>query len=608
MNKKHFSIYLFISLSIFITQFSIATVRFVSKTGSSTPPYTSWATASDSIQKCINICQNGDTVYVANGVYEENLIINTQISLIGLSMDSTIIDGSQIPTPPNNFLVRFNVNINMKLFTIIGNVQNEFMNGVVTISGASLTMDSCVITNFYQGLALGNSSSLVTNCTIKYCTTAIRDECPNDNCFGVYSSNTIISNNSSDPSVNFSFGGTPTFTNNIVIEEGQTWTGVQLSTVRGAIIKNNLIYGFERRGIRLGDIRTDTASTFNNNIRHINDARDPQEGAIVTGTGHRSKIVNNIITNTNLGISGYHSNDSTKGDYNLFWNVSNLTGGNTRLGDSNIVADPMFVKDTIPTSNMNYNFHLQRYSPAIDKGDPSILDKNGSRSDIGMYGGPLGETYKYLDLPPKTPRNFSYSFDTTHTLLTLRWDMNYESDFSNYNIYRDTVAGFTPSILNLISQPDTSFITENISEFTSSKICYRVTAEDSQGNESEPSEEIAITITDINVPHVEIIRDYILYQNYPNPFNPSTAIGYSLKERSYVKLMVYDIKGELISVLVNKEQEAGYYEVEFNTQVLSSEYRVGRQLASGIYLYRIEVIGEGNIPVYSDIKKMILLR
>ena len=62
--------------------------------------------------------------------------------------------------------------------------------------------------------------------------------------------------------------------------------------------------------------------------------------------------------------------------------------------------------------------------------------------------------------------------------------------------------------------------------------------------------------------------------------------------------MVYDIKGELIKVLVNKEQEQGYYEEPFD----------GKGLASGIYLYRIEVIGKGSIPVYSDMKKTILLK
>ena len=67
--------------------------------------------------------------------------------------------------------------------------------------------------------------------------------------------------------------------------------------------------------------------------------------------------------------------------------------------------------------------------------------------------------------------------------------------------------------------------------------------------------------------------------------------------------MVYDIKGELVEVLVKKVQEAGYYEAELNVAQDSSP-----ALASGIYLYRIEVIGEGRIPRFSDMKKMILLK
>ena len=104
------------------------------------------------------------------------------------------------------------------------------------------------------------------------------------------------------------------------------------------------------------------------------------------------------------------------------------------------------------------------------------------------------------------------------------------------------------------------------------------------------------------------ITDYVLYQNYPNPFNPSTKIGYQLKQRAYVKLMVYDIKGELVSVLVNKEQNAGYYEVEFSSSSIQNPESSIRSLASGIYLYRIEVIGEGKIPVYTEMKKMLLIK
>src|SRR5690606_6467221 len=69
-----------------------ATIRYVSKTGTSTPPYTSWETAADSIQKCINISSFGDTIYVANGVYKEQVVMINGLSLIGAGTDSCIID------------------------------------------------------------------------------------------------------------------------------------------------------------------------------------------------------------------------------------------------------------------------------------------------------------------------------------------------------------------------------------------------------------------------------------------------------------------------------------------------------------------------------------
>jgi hypothetical protein len=94
------------------------------------------------------------------------------------------------------------------------------------------------------------------------------------------------------------------------------------------------------------------------------------------------------------------------------------------------------------------------------------------------------------------------------------------------------------------------------------------------------------------------VQSYELNQNYPNPFNPSTVISYKLKEKGFVQLRVYDIRGELVKVLVNENQEAGDYKAEFN----------GKGLASGVYVYRIEVMGDENVQVYSDMKKTILLK
>ncbi len=76
----------------------------------------------------------------------------------------------------------------------------------------------------------------------------------------------------------------------------------------------------------------------------------------------------------------------------------------------------------------------------------------------------------------------------------------------------------------------------------------------------------------------EVPSAYQLYQNYPNPFNPSTKIKYSLPEEGFVKLAVYNMLGEEVAVLVNAQQKAGRYEVNFNATGLSS----------GVYVYRIE--------------------
>jgi hypothetical protein len=79
--------------------------------------------------------------------------------------------------------------------------------------------------------------------------------------------------------------------------------------------------------------------------------------------------------------------------------------------------------------------------------------------------------------------------------------------------------------------------------------------------------------------------------------------------------MVYDIKGELVEVLVNQYQGRGYYEVEFEGEVKSQKSKVksassslSSRLASGIYIYQIMVRNGNNIPVFSDMKKMVYLK
>ena len=86
--------------------------------------------------------------------------------------------------------------------------------------------------------------------------------------------------------------------------------------------------------------------------------------------------------------------------------------------------------------------------------------------------------------------------------------------------------------------------------------------------------------------------EFGLQQNYPNPFNPGTTISFSIPERSYVNLKVYDVLGNEVVTLVDEERDAGNHTVNF----YASEF------PSGVYFYKLKA-GE-----YIYTKKMILLK
>lgn len=85
-------------------------------------------------------------------------------------------------------------------------------------------------------------------------------------------------------------------------------------------------------------------------------------------------------------------------------------------------------------------------------------------------------------------------------------------------------------------------------------------------------------------------KSHSLSQNYPNPFNPSTNISYQIPNSEFVTIKIYNVLGKEVSTLVNKQQPAGYYEVQFNASSLSS----------GVYFYRL-------ITKNSTITKRMLL-
>ncbi len=84
------------------------------------------------------------------------------------------------------------------------------------------------------------------------------------------------------------------------------------------------------------------------------------------------------------------------------------------------------------------------------------------------------------------------------------------------------------------------------------------------------------------IPGGNLPRSLGLSQNFPNPFNPSTTIRYSLAAESWVTLAVYDLRGKMIRRLVEENQSPGQHSVHWD-----GRDDAGRQVSSGIYLYRL---------------------
>ena len=88
------------------------------------------------------------------------------------------------------------------------------------------------------------------------------------------------------------------------------------------------------------------------------------------------------------------------------------------------------------------------------------------------------------------------------------------------------------------------------------------------------------------------LTKYALEQNYPNPFNPTTTIAFSIANKSKVKLSIYNVVGEEVVELVNREMAVGMHTINFDAS----------NLVSGIYFYKL-IAND-----FIETKKLLLLK
>ena len=367
------------------------------------------------LQKVIDLSNNNDTIIIAPGTYEadNNIFID---SLCGNCQEH------QSPVEAS-----FGFIIADKSLVIIGNSRDK----------------TTLITNAGYGLFIVNSpGTSISNLTI---TGGIRDKDGNATDAAIVVRNStvkifrlnIIDNNNRADSVVVGIGGIfGREGSEIIISEcdiiGNGWDGVALYRGATAVIKDCLIK--DGRGVGIGVTWDATCIAYRNIVTGYwkgigafgtswlaarNNAvfDNLGWGMIATGKAYMDitnnvihhngncgtaiwsakctgRITNNIITSNGwreqwvcpcVGVWNYGDWSKWDFSYNIVWN--NVDGDYRDIWDqtntnNNLSVDPGFYGESI--------FILKENSLAVDAGHPEISDPNGSRSDIGLTGGPQG--------------------------------------------------------------------------------------------------------------------------------------------------------------------------------------------------------------------------
>jgi hypothetical protein len=186
----------------------------------------------------------------------------------------------------------------------------------------------------------------------------------------------------------------------------------------------------------------------------------------------------------------------------------------------------------------------------------------------------------------------SFTSNVNGRNVDLIWQTKTEKNSDKFVIERKTISDTWEAIASvkaavLSNSPKNYSYADT--KLQSGKYQYRLKMVDNDGSFAYSSIESA---------EVAIPKDFAVSQNYPNPFNPSTKIDYQVPADAKVILEVYNIAGQKVSELVNQEQLAGYYSVDFGASKLSS----------GVYIYRVVAIDKASGNNFSAIKKMMLLK
>ncbi len=219
-----------------------------------------------------------------------------------------------------------------------------------------------------------------------------------------------------------------------------------------------------------------------------------------------------------------------------------------------------------------------------------------SYNAAGTSGYTLADSFTTIVAIPAVPALLSPATGTSSVprRAALKW--NRSANATKYRLQVSTSNTFSTIAFDT-TMTDTS---KNLSAplTASTKYYWQVSATDTAGTSAYSTAASFTTGTGIDaIEEFGTPKEYALYQNYPNPFNPSTNIRFDLNQASTVVLRIYNMLGQKVVEEAYGRMGAGTYEKSVTMNGLSS----------GVYIYKIDVAGEGG-GRFNAAKKFLLLK
>jgi parallel beta-helix repeat protein len=288
------------------------------------------------IQYAINDASDGDTIFVYEGTYDELIVINTSISLIGEDKYTTIINGSE-----NADIVLINAdNVNINGFTV--------QNSGYSYKGIGIYSENCIISdNIFQDNFNGIYIEDADNLTIQENTFYYH----RSTCIVVSNShNNIISNNRFDTNtgytvISISYGNFTIISDNHYFMTGEglsTYYCNYLTISNNTLIRDTFEYALYLKYTNYCTISNNSLLSWGiglwleycnyNNIFDNRISDNYYDGIYSRQNNNYNIISNNIISNNDNGIYLY---DDSNGNIIFSNNISsNFRGINIKYGSS----------------------------------------------------------------------------------------------------------------------------------------------------------------------------------------------------------------------------------------------------------------------------------